>query len=760
MPVKSKSFTGCWTCRARKIKCDLGTPECRQCEKAGIKCEGYSIKLRWSGEADPGNDRRAVEFVKFPENMMYTTYDDLDGDLNNLNVTSPQGDATTVVGPFGVFHGCAPRKDLTGSNSGRRRRKNHAQKSNSEPQSRDNSQNSTPALHPHPSSSFNSTPQLTPQGHSNSTASTFGLGAPAVSKPILPHSSLLRHEVAYPNFNPDPSFIIPGLDDDCILDNDPQAWVGMESELMDILPSNFSDQMSTSNVNLDNLQRFLFGSEGPPVDMPLPQDEAYLKIGSSGPFLAHARYLLWHYKHHLAPVMTYVRHPKNPWASIYLPRAYAAVGDITIQGYTTPARFTLLHAFLAISAYHVRNKMADGTPGRIYWDDMAEKLRAVTVTSLQQSLQGDPGKYKDLLVALLSMVTMDLVKGESGIGVVPLNAAQKLINFRCSKRPKLSRKAMILHRICCVLTLLQRSTTFTEEEINLPDEWMDRTFDDVVVPQNDSRRIEQLEKMESRQHTLSYMDNTGQLEKYFSEYNEPSQASSDNTPIDVPDSHRFFGNPGAQERIPNEYEAVSTQLIHGMPDSLVYLFKQVIEVSRKALKYRLNGLEFDHDLILACTHVEGLLENWKSQFEQTRPTDLLVNRVNEAVMHHALGFHASLVVYHYRLAKDVNRMLLQPYLERAIEHLEKIINLNKQGELVAVPFFFTGFICACEISAENTVLRDRYDRFFSDMRAQALSTYYTACNVVKEVQTRRAKGSPSDNWWEVIKEWNVSLILI
>lgn len=55
---RKKTFTGCWTCRNRKVKCDLGRPQCNRCLKSKIKCEGYDIKLRWStkSEKDPDEE--------------------------------------------------------------------------------------------------------------------------------------------------------------------------------------------------------------------------------------------------------------------------------------------------------------------------------------------------------------------------------------------------------------------------------------------------------------------------------------------------------------------------------------------------------------------------------------------------------------------------------------------------------------------------------------------------------------------------------
>merc|ERR1711939_464220 len=45
--ARSRTFTACLTCRARKVKCDLESPSCRNCLKLGISCPGYGIQLQW-----------------------------------------------------------------------------------------------------------------------------------------------------------------------------------------------------------------------------------------------------------------------------------------------------------------------------------------------------------------------------------------------------------------------------------------------------------------------------------------------------------------------------------------------------------------------------------------------------------------------------------------------------------------------------------------------------------------------------------------
>lgn len=44
---RTKTFTGCWTCRERKVKCDETDPFCLQCRRKGVSCKGYDTRLQW-----------------------------------------------------------------------------------------------------------------------------------------------------------------------------------------------------------------------------------------------------------------------------------------------------------------------------------------------------------------------------------------------------------------------------------------------------------------------------------------------------------------------------------------------------------------------------------------------------------------------------------------------------------------------------------------------------------------------------------------
>ncbi|KAJ5083896.1 hypothetical protein NUU61_008475 [Penicillium alfredii] len=58
--ARTKTFTGCWTCRARRVKCDDEHPHCRRCRRSGWQCQGYGLRLGWSQTPGIRSNRRQL----------------------------------------------------------------------------------------------------------------------------------------------------------------------------------------------------------------------------------------------------------------------------------------------------------------------------------------------------------------------------------------------------------------------------------------------------------------------------------------------------------------------------------------------------------------------------------------------------------------------------------------------------------------------------------------------------------------------------
>ncbi|KAJ5835405.1 hypothetical protein N7447_001431 [Penicillium robsamsonii] len=99
--LRTKTFTGCWTCRDRRVKCDEERPHCRRCQQNGWTCKGYDLRLGWSRIPGGCSHRRKLR----------SPAPDMDHGLSSAAVTALlieldgcSGDGSAQQrGPFSVF---------------------------------------------------------------------------------------------------------------------------------------------------------------------------------------------------------------------------------------------------------------------------------------------------------------------------------------------------------------------------------------------------------------------------------------------------------------------------------------------------------------------------------------------------------------------------------------------------------------------------------------------------------------------------------
>ena len=113
---RSKTFTGCWTCRSRSVKCGQEKPTCQRCGQSGRACAGYSVGLVWPTENEPKQVRRRVlldplfsSHLAFSDQAVNSALESIDSVLDGLSLT---------VGLFSVFPGTTPSGHLTGGING------------------------------------------------------------------------------------------------------------------------------------------------------------------------------------------------------------------------------------------------------------------------------------------------------------------------------------------------------------------------------------------------------------------------------------------------------------------------------------------------------------------------------------------------------------------------------------------------------------------------------------------------------------------
>lgn len=193
----------------------------------------------------------------------------------------------------------------------------------------------------------------------------------------------------------------------------------------------------------------------------LQQIDPLLKIPQTG-VLVHGltRFLLNHYINNVADLMTVIPVENNPWKSLYFPRALAALGDLTGLGYTSNSRNSLLNALLAVSCFHIKSKFIKNSILQKFFVNLGIEFRCQASGFLKKCLNEtvDNERYKDVVTAILSMNSIDVVWGTMTDCQRHLTICEDFIERRMKSRPKLSKKAKILHRIFSFLKLIQDST--------------------------------------------------------------------------------------------------------------------------------------------------------------------------------------------------------------------------------------------------------------------------------------------------------------
>ncbi|KAI5957406.1 ARG83 [Candida margitis] len=128
MARKERTFDGCWTCRSRKVKCDLTKPFCLRCAKSKRDCLGYGIRLRWSDPvtissdknmtclksdgSEPDNiQRRNLDLMEFPRSMLYETYAELNSVLEKVDDSAVLS-GKAKLGPFRCFRFSEEREPI------------------------------------------------------------------------------------------------------------------------------------------------------------------------------------------------------------------------------------------------------------------------------------------------------------------------------------------------------------------------------------------------------------------------------------------------------------------------------------------------------------------------------------------------------------------------------------------------------------------------------------------------------------------------
>jgi arginine metabolism regulation protein II len=461
------------------------------------------------------------------------------------------------------------------------------------------------------------------------------------------------------------------------------------------------------------------------------------------------RYLLNYYINLVADLMTVIPLTENPWKTIYFPRALMAIGELSALGKTSTAKSALLNALLAVSAFNLQSKFPKNSDSMKYYLNLGIRLRNQASLFIKQLMNSkntpqasvehcvSNEKYKDVLCAVMSMISVDLVWGTMQDTNFYIKWCGMVISTKMTKKKKLSSKARILHRIFLSLKLIQDSTCL-----------------DIGNIKNDFDSLGEGDKYDVNGDKFD-VTRKGRIDFIV---NVDTQSTKNTTPSFV--NKKLINT--------NKYdENFATDALYGLPNSLIILFSETVQLLKTKIYHREKKLELPKTFQPQLEQVSTKLENWKLDWQlfdikqvkvggEQKETKQFYSSMHEATYHHILSFYHALWIYFNRFIVELPPKNVQSRVTKTLEHLNAIQALIARDKADIIPLFWQGFIAGCEATSLN--LQMGFKKWGADI-AQYLGSYWGARQIMLEVWRRKRMNEANDDWISVIHDWEMNLML-
>lgn len=817
---RAKTFTGCWTCRSRKVKCDLKRPNCERCEKSGLECGGYDIKLRWSKPVkfdqcgaqmpntpvgsmndEPQYRRRNIDFVRYKEEYQY--YEDMDEELTALHKPPHQkvsDGKTWILKKFGVFRGVESPEN----NPIRQKRPLSSQSKQTNDSESLDLYKADDELRPFDfleDDAFLMNFPSTNEWISKELKDDVLISASALQEfPIvgMPLSSSSVTTATPPETESHHNGI---ADPDSGIDATPAFDQKNDQALQHALQVLFHRQMPSEPANIPveeyargersleatpqyqmGIKCPILGSAMPKaaleiVDSPLPDPRIFNLPDVTNPLLSlpttglrvHGltRFLLNYYIQNVADLMTVVALDTNPWKTLYFPRALQAVGDLAGLGHASNSRNSILNALLAVACFNLNSKFAKKSPEAHFFLNLGIEFRKQASSFLRTCMNTTikDEKYKDVLTAMLSMNSIDVVWGTMADCQYHLTVCEDFIETRMKERPKISKKAKTLHRLFSFLKLIQDSTALDkvrDKEITI--------IDSKEIPSsgNDGERIDGTEQSpnswRAREETAccagtftEVLDKTSG--KIIMQY--PSKDGESKCPL-IKSVPNFKDNAGGicsyTDHRNSKSNALNTDDLYGLPKSLILLFSDCVRLARHNEYFRMKSIPSCREFDNFCSKFEDELMHWSSEWDfWEKDSTAFINDTIEGVYHHTMSFYYGLVVYYFTVVRNLSHQHLQSHVEKVLHHLEALDGLIETKNVKIVPLIWQGFMAGC--SSVDGKVQAGFRKWSARLSTNGMGSYWGARQVMLEVWRRRTNDTSGDNWYSVYKDWEMNLML-
>ncbi|KAF5660656.1 type I transaminase [Fusarium heterosporum] len=411
MPIckssRAMTFTGCWTCKARKIACDERPIACKNCEKRGVTCGGYGIRLRWLSdplaEVHTSSGYQGRRTLKLDQASIVYESETIDMFLSHIDRDTQQ-ELSSRQGPFSVFSaGGASLLEMDMPHT------------------------------THDSSSATTTTQDGGLFNDNQLEQSVEDQTTYQLQPITPILDL-NTEILLPSEPAISSF---------------DLFTGFE-------------HTSTSPTLIDEVLESEIAQKKQPLiaeadlDKTNNQDTTAVETGIFED--SEIAFLMNHYDTHVASLLMPVAHSENPFRRLYLSTAIEGIMNHShVRTSKGMAYNALYQSLLASAAFHRWNC----DQKQVMHRETGARYRHQAIQSLHNAISNaaSVANYQVLMMAILSLVTIGVLSGEGEEFRLHLEAATQLRNSR-SRWKLMSRPSQQLNEFGAFLAMISRTMSF------------------------------------------------------------------------------------------------------------------------------------------------------------------------------------------------------------------------------------------------------------------------------------------------------------
>ncbi|KAJ5156133.1 hypothetical protein N7492_008936 [Penicillium capsulatum] len=466
-----------------------------------------------------------------------------------------------------------------------------------------------------------------------------------------------------------------------------------------------------------------------PFDSPPQPDLSSILFGDN----IEAWIMLSHYKDRIVPLISPLAHGQEaPWASLVMPCAINTLGEITMNGRVGHARLALLNALLSTSAFHLSQHSAVGIE---HWKSTgASYLTRAQLHFLQCmeeacALTTKKSKYKETLMAILSLSTAHMIKGDYDKRLTCLVQAERFICIKGFNQSTLSPKRRALHHCYAYMRIMAETTSLTDDLSND----LARASISTPEPASTDFRISP---------NIAFSDNIMAIEK------DPAVAQRD-----------------LHLAIPGRWSLTLFPKIYGVAESFLMLLSQVIRLAnerdlsmrqpageeRLRLKdfwVRAKALEKGiHVLLSSCTSGGFSIFDDESQVQRDDAR--------------ARAMYSALLIFFHRRIYDLDAALLRQGVDAVRDSLERIQQDEAgRGEGSTATLIWPAFIAACEaIHVEAQLFFSAwFDSCFSTTGLVSASLAKQVFEMIWAKRLETGLGGEMCSWPEILRVKRIRLM--